>query len=154
MVRTAIAMITMRWQISLVTVILYDSPLFWVLGWWTDIRVQTTSFYTEQFVKKNIKWQWWERLMMKFQADGNDRKAKLVALKRETIAMIAIMRWQDDVEAVLTIMQGWADNNEQSEWQWWECRPDNHERVGRSNETRECVLTVMIRMLAMTWRQW
>ena len=55
--------------------------------------------------------------MMKFQADGNDRKAKLVALKRETIAMIAIMRWQDDVEAVLTIMQGWADNNEQSEWQ-------------------------------------
>lgn len=55
--------------------------------------------------------------MMKFQAKGNDRKAKLVTLKRETIAMIAIMRWQADVEAVLAIIQGWTDGNEQADWQ-------------------------------------
>ena len=51
-----------------------------------------------------------------YQADGNDRKAKLVALVRNTIAMIAIVRWQVDVEAMLAMMQGCADGNEQS-WQ-------------------------------------
>ena len=51
-----------------------------------------------------------------YQADGNDRKAKLVALVRNTIAMIFIVRWQVDVEAMLAMMHGWADGNEQS-WQ-------------------------------------
>ena len=54
--------------------------------------------------------------MMRFQAYSNDRKAKLVALVRNAIAMIAIVRWQVDVEPTLAIIQAWADGNEQS-WQ-------------------------------------
>lgn len=90
-------------------------------GWVDELLYETDEFKRQAFTLNNLPQKKKMAMMRKvndeiYQADGNDRKAKLVALVRNTIAMIAIVRWQVDVEPMLAIIQAWTDGNEQS-WQ-------------------------------------